>query len=195
MFGGGPWLILGRHSLPEFCTDVPASQWRLSDEGRRRCGLLAQRLAPYGLDVVVSSDEPKAVETARIVARWFGVPSEAVEGLREHDRSNVVGLDRDRFHDAVGRLFAHPDELVFGRETAEEARLRFASSLDRVLERHPSANIAVFAHGTVLSLYLAHIAGLDAHAFWQRLGLPCFVVLSCPDLRLVTVVENVVSCS
>jgi broad specificity phosphatase PhoE/GNAT superfamily N-acetyltransferase len=191
VFGGGPWLILGRHSLPEFRSDVPASRWRLSAEGRERCLLLARRLAPYGLSAVLSSVEPKAVETAQIVARELGLPCEAVEGLHEHDRGNVVGLDVAQFHDAVARLFAQPDELVFGRETAEEARLRFAAALDGVLARYAEANVAVIAHGTVLSLTLAHVAGLDAYAFWQRLGLPCFVVLSRPELRLVTLVEEV----
>jgi broad specificity phosphatase PhoE/GNAT superfamily N-acetyltransferase len=190
MFGDGPWLILGRHSSPEIDPAVPGSQWRLSEEGRRRCYLLAQRLSPYGLSAVLSSVEPKAVETAQIVARQLGLPCEAVEGLQEHDRSNEVGLDLAQFHDAVARLFAHPNELVFGRETAEQARTRFAGALEGALARYPEDNVAAIAHGTVLSLFLAHVAGLDAHAFWQRLGLPCFVVLSRPDLRLVTVVED-----
>jgi hypothetical protein len=42
------------------------------------------------------------------------------------------------------------------------------------------------------------VAGLQEHdrrnvefSFWQRLGLPSFVVLSLPKMELVTVVENI----
>jgi len=197
VFADGPRLILVRHSLPDIDPAVPASQWHLSAEGRLRCRTLADRLAAYAYapDVVLSSVEPKAVETAQIAARQLGLPCEAVEGLHEHDRSNVVGLDRARFHDAVARLFAQPQELVFGSETAEQARLRFAAAVDGVLRRYPDANVALVTHGTVLSLFVAHAAGVDGYRLWRQLGLPCFVVLSRPDLWLVEVVDDVSSVS
>lgn len=182
-------LVLIRHSLPEIDPAVPAARWRLSREGRTRCYALADRLARYDLDAIVSSPEPKAIGTAEIVAHQLGLPFESVGGLQEHDRSDVVGLDRALFRDAIARLFAHPHQLVLGRETAEEARQRFATSVGGVLERHPNTNVAVVTHGTVLSLFVAGVTGLDAYSVWQRLGMPCYVVLSRPGLRLIEVVE------
>jgi hypothetical protein len=46
------------------------------------------------------------------------------------------------------------------------------------------------AHDTVISLYVARIAGLEPAVLWKRLGLPSFVVLSLPDLELVEVAES-----
>ena len=186
-----PILVLIRHSLPEIDLAVPAARWRLSRNGRARCHALADRLARYDLDAIVSSTEPKAIGTAEIVAHQLGLSFETVDGLQEHDRSDVVGLDRTQFRDAVARLFSHPHDLVLGNETAEQARQRFAISVGSVLERYPNANVAVVAHGTVISLFVAGVTVLDAHAFWQRLGMPCYVVLSRPDLRLIEVVETV----
>ncbi len=186
------YLVLVRHSLPEIDPAVPGKLWHLSAEGERRCVALAGRLSGHGLKCVVSSGEPKAVETAQIVAGQLGLPRSIERGLHEHDRSNVSGLSRKAFQEAVARLFEQPEALVFGAETAVEARERFASALSDVLAQYPTGSIAVVTHGTVLSLFVGQRAGLDPYALWQRLGLPCFVILDRASLDLVEVVPSVV---
>ncbi len=42
-----PRLILVKHSLPEIVPALPANEWRLSEGGRPRCRVLAERLAAY----------------------------------------------------------------------------------------------------------------------------------------------------
>lgn len=185
-------LALVRHSAPEIVPDEPASQWRLSDEGRRRCELLAHALTAYHPDVVVSSVEPKAVETGQIVARLLQKPFEQAEGLHEHDRRGVGFMGtRERFEAAVAGFFREPHKRVLGEETADQAHRRFAGAVAGVLALHPDENVAVVAHGTVMTLLVARAAGLSPFPFWQRLGLPAFVVLSRPTFSLITVVERV----
>jgi broad specificity phosphatase PhoE len=179
---------------------VPASQWQLSDEGRRRCETLAERLAAYDLATVVASEEPKAAETGQIVAEALGLPFETAPGLHEHERGVVKSLgSREEFQARVVRLFERPSELIFGHETADEAHVRFARAVTNVLEQHPVGNpsspsgrsLAVVTHGTVMTLFIARANGLDPVPFWKRLGLPAFAVLSLPDLHLLEVVESV----
>jgi broad specificity phosphatase PhoE len=173
-------------------TGLLASQWRLSDEGRRRCEPLADRLAAYDLVTVVSSEEPKAVQTGQIVAEALGLAFEAVPGLHEHERAVVKSIgSKEAFQAQVVRLFEHPGELVLGHETADQAHSRFAAAIADVIERHPSGSLAVVTHGTVLTLFVARANGLDPVPFWKRLGLPSFVVLTLPSFSLVEVVENV----
>ncbi len=74
-------LILVRHSESKVEPVVPANRWRLSARGRDRCIGLAQRLAVQGPDIMLSSTEPKARETAEIAADRLGVPVAVVEGL------------------------------------------------------------------------------------------------------------------
>ena len=61
-------LILVRHSAPEIVPQVPARAWHLSAVGRARCVPLAAALAPYQPRAIITSVEPKAVETGQIVA-------------------------------------------------------------------------------------------------------------------------------
>jgi broad specificity phosphatase PhoE len=187
----GRKLILIRHSLPEIVTGVPASRWRLSDDGRRRCKRLAEQLAAYEPRVVVTSLEPKAIETGQIVARILGLRVKTAPDLHEHERPKVEPFDtRQQFEARVSRLFEQPAELIFGQETADQAHRRFANAIDDVLATETRGNLAVVTHGTVLTLFVARAAGLDPVPFWRRLGLPAFVVLSWPDVS-PEVVANV----
>ncbi|HYN87299.1 MAG TPA: histidine phosphatase family protein [Ardenticatenaceae bacterium] len=185
-----PSLILIKHSLPEIVPGVPASQWRLSEEGHRRCHALARQLAAYQPQVLVSSVEPKAVETAQIVGADLGLSVETAEGLHEHERDNVGFLGNEAFEASVKAFFERPEELVFGSETADEAHTRFAAALSLVLQRHPGVPVAAVAHGTVISLFVARATRIEPFPLWKRLGLPSYVVLSLPEFRLDSVVER-----
>jgi len=184
-------LILVRHSLPEMVTGVPASEWQLSSVGRRRCIDLAGRLAACDLGAVVSSHEPKAIETGQIVAETLELPFETAVGLHEHERGVVRDLGSpEDFRAQVARLFEHPGELVLGYETADEAHARFVRAVNSVLARWPATSLAIVSHGTVMTLFIARAAGLDPVPFWKSLTLPCFAVLSLPDLEHLETVAD-----
>jgi broad specificity phosphatase PhoE len=63
------YLILVKQALPEIIPTLPANQWHLSDVGRAQCTVLADQLATYAPAALVSSSEPKALETAHLVAQ------------------------------------------------------------------------------------------------------------------------------
>jgi broad specificity phosphatase PhoE len=192
MTGSERRLILVKHALPDIVAGVRASEWHLSDKGRRRCLPLAERLAAYQPTVVISSEEPKAVETGQIVAERLGLPCETTPGLHEHERPTIGFLGtHEQFVAQAVRLFEHPGELVFGSETADQAHARFAAAVAAVLAQHPDGNPVIVSHGTVITLLIARANGLDPVPFWKSLGLPAFAVLSLPGLRLLHVTENV----
>ena len=180
-------LILVRHSLPEIQKDRPAREWKLSPDGRLRARLLSERIRSYPVDVLFSSVEPKAVETAQILAAACDVELHVVEGLQEHDRSNVPYLTRPEFESAVREFFRQPDTLVFGRETANQAYERFSGAITSLLAVHKYQDVAIVAHGTVISLYVSRLTGTSGFGFWEKLGLPSFVVIDIGAARLITV--------
>ncbi|MFZ6027155.1 MAG: histidine phosphatase family protein [Chloroflexota bacterium] len=185
------WLILIKHSLPVVDANKPAAQWVLSEAGRQRCGPLAQRVAVYTPHRVISSREPKASETGRLVAEQLNVPWGTAGNLHEHERPQPGLLSQPDFHRQIAEFFRRPDELVFGAETARQAQRRFCRALDGLLAEHQEQNLAVVAHGTVISLCVAHATGAGAFPLWQKLGLPSLVALSLPDFRLEKVIEDV----
>ena len=184
-------LILVRHSQSEIVTGLPANRWHLSAAGRRLCEPLARRLSAYSPDVIVSSVEPKAVETGQIVAARLGKPFEMGEGLHEHERPNVGFLDREAFETQVAAFFEQPERLVLGAETAARAQQRFEEAVRRAIAKHPGDTVAVVAHGTVITLLVAPLAGVDAFQFWKGLGMPAFVVCALPTLTPLAIVEQI----
>jgi broad specificity phosphatase PhoE len=187
-----PHLILIRHSETKRVPGVNAHQWQLSEEGRRRCDALTAHVRADDLRVIVSSEEPKALQTAQPVADALAIPLRTGVGLHEHDRRNVpcVGDDAN-FQATIQRLFAEPSVLVYGNETADQAHERFAAAVQAVVAAHPVGNIAIVTHATVLTLFVSRIAGLDPFALWSRLGMPAVVRVALPEYRLVEVVEAV----
>jgi len=185
-----PNLVLIKHSLPEIVPGKPASQWKLSETGRQRCQILAGKLAPYSAEVVVSSVEPKAVETAQIVATRMHVPFHTVENLHEHERPCLDFSSQSQFEARVKTFFETPEKLVMGRETARQACERFSGAIQSLLQKYPNKNLALVAHGTVISLFVAQYIGLEPFSFWKELSLPGFVVFRLPQLELVKIVKN-----
>lgn len=184
-------LILVKHSLPEIDPSVPANEWILSDEGRRRAWILGEQLGRYNPDRVVSSIEPKAIETAEIASGSLKIPLEIVEVLHEHERANVGFLETERFEQSIRRLYEQPSELVFGEEMADSAHDRFSMAVNRLMDCYPKENIAIVTHGTVLSLFVSRNSDLEPFALWKKLGLPSWVVLSRRDFRVIEICPSI----
>ena len=154
-----PNLILIRHSLPEMIHTMPANQWHLSEEGRLRCKTLAEKIKPYLPDVIITSPEPKALETAQILSEILGKEIKVIEDLREHERSNVGWMEKEVFERKVSDFFRSSDVLVFGTETADQAHKRFANAISGLIDEFSERNIAIISHGTVISLWIARRTG------------------------------------
>lgn len=190
-------LILVRHSLPNIVPGVPACQWTLSEEGRQRCQPLASRLAVWQPGIVVSSLEPKAIETGRLVSDELDIPFETAVGLHEHERQGTAFTTPERFQADIAVFFRQPGELVLGNETADQARERFHHAVTTVLSAHPLNTVAIVAHGTVITLFVCRVTGIEPFSFWRRLGLPALVVFGLPEadtnhpMELLAVEEHV----
>lgn len=177
-------LILIKHSEPVLEPGVAPNRWRLSEKGRQGSVLLGEYLARYRPGAVVCSEEPKAVETARLAAVRLGVDHLTFPGLHEHDRTGGPFLSAEDFDQAARTFFANPGKLVWGNETAEQALERFDGAVRAVLEARGEEAVAVVAHGTVISLFVAQYNDIEAYELWRQLRLPSFCVLSTPGFEL-----------
>lgn len=184
-------LLLIKHALPEIIKEQPANSWRLAEAGRQSCRALAERLKPYAPSTIITSTEPKAAETGQLAARYLGLPCEEQEDLHEHERTGVEWMGRQAFESAVRLFFRQPDELAFGRETANQARARFARAVQDTLIQYPVGNLAIVAHGTVITLLTCAYNRREPFALWKRLTMPSIVVLRTPGYQLVDVIDTI----
>ena len=177
-------LLLIRHAETQQDPRVPSSQWHLSESAYEACRDLAERLKPYGLSRIVSSEKVKASETARVLAQQLSIPWETAPNLHEHERTDVPFMEQSVWLERLEAFFKNPDDLILGNETGTQARRRFDSAVREVLENHPGEPLAIVAHASVMSLFVAHYNEVDVFTFWQSLEMPDVVDLSMPGFRL-----------
>ena len=170
---------------------MPPERWTLSAKGRALCVPLADQLAAHQPAAIISSEEPKAAETAGLVAERLGVPWRTEAGLHEHDRSNVPHMRSGEFISMVELFFRKPSELVLGRETADAARDRFEAAVLRAMADQPEGNVAVVSHGTVIALLLGYRNGRTPFEVWRAMGLPSFAVLTFPAMTVEASVDRI----
>ena len=87
-------------------------------------------------------------------------------------------------------LFANPDAVVFGKESASGALARFTRAVDQIVSEE-TGDVVIVSHGTVMSLFVASRSHVDASELWAVLGLPSYVSLELPNHRIVEVVARV----
>jgi broad specificity phosphatase PhoE len=157
-------LVLVRHAEVALELDRPAPEWRLTDAGRAAAAALAGSRSWDGVELVATSPEPKARDTAEPIAAALGLPLRVEDDLREVERGGLPVLERADYVALVARYLG--GEPVEGWEPATEALERFAACIDRLLGETTSEVVAV-THGLVIALFL----GLTLDE-WTALPLP-----------------------
>lgn len=185
-------LLLIRHSEPVVDPEIPPSQWKLSDRGVQRAGLLAEYLADRGINALYSSGESKAVQTAEIVGTSTGLPVDVVHDLREHDRGNTTIIGAEKWRSLVIESIRKQDEHIYGFEPVGNARMRFGNAVERLMKPFQNDNrtVAVVAHGTVISTFVAELFEIDPIPIWESLGLPGMVEIEWPQPSKILTLRN-----
>ena len=170
-------IVLVKHAKPEQVEGKPSHDWPLSAAGREKCVPLAEKLAKYAPAAIVSSSEPKALESAQIIGEKIGAAVDVIDGLHEHDRINVPLMRTGEFISMMALFFKQPTRCVLGRESAAEALERFEDAFDAAARKYPTGNLIVVTHGTVLALYLAKHCAVNGYETWRAMGLPSYVAI------------------
>jgi 2,3-bisphosphoglycerate-dependent phosphoglycerate mutase len=179
-------LILIKHARPLIDPKIPSHRWKLSQQGRADAAKLAEILRPMAIERLYSSDEPKAIETAEILAEALGITTSVADDLHEHDRSGVPHMRTGEFISHMELFFRRPDELVLGEESADECLARFASGIDALPKDQTTA---IVSHGTVIALYLAQLDAGKPFEIWRKMGLPSYAVVH--SGKVLEIVESI----
>lgn len=189
------YAILIRHSISLQEKERSAHTWALTDAGLMRCDALARHLRGYDITRYISSDEPKAIQTAQHVIEYLKSEQTSPfidRRLRETARETAPYFeDIDEFRASIRRAMYSPDELLFGEETFKDALSRFSAGVTDLVTDGKPGNLAMVTHGTVMALYIAQQTGLDAFGIWQLLDMPAFAVFKLPSLEICEICFSV----
>lgn len=180
-------IVLVRHAAVETIPAVAPSLWQLSDEGRAEARRLAHEPVWLPVERIFSSPEPKAFETAHILAGPNGLTVTAIEDLHEVVRPANQWFGDDYpggYPAAVRAYFARPAEAVHGWERAVDAQERILGCIDTVRAWEPHG-FAIAGHGLTISLLVSALTGRDPAVVWPTIALPDYAVLDTEAARLV----------
>ncbi|UCD35613.1 MAG: histidine phosphatase family protein [Nitrospiraceae bacterium] len=148
--------------------DVPLSE-RGIEQVRRLASCLTQgadrRLPVTGLNAVYSSGLSRALKSAEIIARPFGLSPVIHEGLKERSFGLWEGMSfdeiRERWPDAFASWAENP--LRFSPlegESTLDVRDRALQAFYEIARRHGEDDIAIVAHGGINRVILCEILGM-----------------------------------
>lgn len=104
----------------------------LSELGKKDAAALAEEVAAdHDVKKVITSDLPRAVETAQIVADKVGAPVEQRPELRSWDLGDFRGMNDDEFKKAQKHFVENPDATEFEGKSLKES---FNQYKDRVIK-------------------------------------------------------------
>ncbi|MGF1506061.1 MAG: histidine phosphatase family protein [Chloroflexi bacterium] len=186
-------LILIRHAETYPDPALPSAEWPLTSTAVAQCIQLSRRLQGFRPAYVAASPEPKAVRTAELVAMRFDLDVLVYDGLHEHDRSGEPFIESVAdFQSMMEAVFNHPDECVYGTESAVEALERFEMAVADVLADAPDeGDVFIVSHGTVNTLFCSRHMDVDPYPFWLAMGMPSYVVFTLPDYIVLEIVEDI----
>ena len=150
--------------------------WSLNDFGSARVRALASNLGSLSdTRRVISSNETKALETARPISLALGVELEVRPRMQENDRSATGFLPVEEFEKVADSFFSNPSQSVHGWETAEAAQRRIVDEVEACLTGHKCGDVLFVGHGGVGTLLFCALLGVDIdRRFDQEPGGGCW---------------------
>lgn len=121
----------------------------------------AKALESRGIDVLYSSDQQRAVETARVIRSRLGLPRIRLSSaLREMDYGTMSGRSESEVR-CLCPLWRRDARFLFpGGESFALVQARAFRWLHRTLRRHSTGNLAVVSHGGWLRTLFAGLKGV-----------------------------------
>jgi probable phosphoglycerate mutase len=165
-------LLWVRHGEPERIasgTGVPADP-ALTARGRDQAERLAAWLALEPVDVILSSPQRRALETAAPIARAHGLEVQIMKGLTEYDAQSDSYIPMEELRASNDPHLTAMYEgrwEEFGAESTETFRERVAATLDEIVGGHPGRRVVAVCHGGVINVAFAIALGLERHLWFE----------------------------
>ena len=116
------------------------TQGELTQKGVLQAEELAQQMRDEFIDVFVSSDLKRSIDTCRIIAQSHGLPVVQTPLLRERDWGGFTGRFIPDLKDETW-----PDDI----ESITDLRARAQAFLDFISEQYPGKTVLAVGHGII----------------------------------------------
>jgi broad specificity phosphatase PhoE len=162
-----------RHGKTKVDKGLPVSKWVLSDVGEGQARQRAQDGIFDEVNVIYSSSEEKAYQTAKPIADRLEKEVIQLEELCELNRDEGGFMEAEEYEKVVEYSLLNRKESVNSWETAESALQRFSQKVETLDKEYENKKILIVGHGYTINLYFAKTMGL-LDKVYERLGTNSF---------------------
>ena len=158
-----------RHAMPAVEDGVDPADWHLDAATQGSTTAWAERLeVGEGIAVLMTSTEPKAIETATAVAACWPADVRQDDRLREARRPWIGTGYRHLAHRYLR------GEAIDGWEPHGAVAERMAAAVTEAQQAGNGGPVVIVGHGLALSIHLGDRLGpdFDCESFWSRLAFP-----------------------
>ena len=149
-----------RHGKTKVDSRTPVSKWVLSEVGEEQAQRLADEDTFKDIDIIISSTETKAFQTAKPTADKLGKEILRIEELSELDRDKGQFMDPEKYEEAVKECLSNPDQSVNNWESASHALERFTKKVEEIDSQYEDKKILIVGHGFTINAYFAKLLGI-----------------------------------
>jgi len=136
------------------------SKWVLSASGEKQAKQRAAEGVFDDVDIIISSNEEKAYQTAKPIADKLGKAINRLSELNELNRDNCPFMEQKDYEKSIKFCLEHPSESINNWETADHALERFAKKIEELHREHNNQKILIVGHGFTINLYFAKLLGV-----------------------------------
>lgn len=167
-------IVLVRHGATDWNLQgrcQGATDRELHVVGIRQAEEIAAHLASESIHAIYSSGLKRARQTASLISEPHNLPVIVEEDIRELDHGALEGLTfneiKARYPDFLQRWRTEPAEIqVPGGERLADVADRAWNGLNRILERHPSAEkLVVVSHNFPILGILCKVTGITLNQY------------------------------
>jgi broad specificity phosphatase PhoE len=153
-------LILVRHAETNVDGNTIISKWLLTEKGQRDAINLFNSDLFHDVDIVITSCEEKAYQTAYALSKRLHQMIIRDENLNEISRDQGRYLKtKDEYFKTMKLSVENSTQSHNNWETANHALERFSKAIHEIDSKFSNKKILIVAHGIVINLYFAKIIG------------------------------------
>lgn len=141
----------------------------LTEEGIAETEAFRPEITELGPDVVYSSDQERALTTARILTADLDKEIHIHEGLREMNFGVFQKKSWDYIEREMPEIYEEyrqddPDFVIPGGESHNQFHKRTVTALREITAAHPGKKILIVSHGGTINKMLAYAEGMRPSA-------------------------------
>lgn len=180
-------LVLIRHSKSLVNPNIPIMTWGLSKEGVALAEKLNGISQIKSLDVLYSSLQTKALETAILATKDTGIPIKTDNRLTESTSFTNKFISSKLLNQNTRNYYSDKGLSFNNGETFEETRVRFNLAIESITkEESGKMNVGIVSHGNILTAFVSQFVNKDTYELHESMRYPDFAVLDWKTKKFIT---------